>query len=87
MKLIIDIDEQYYKDLKKITPYVCSEAITAIRCGTPLEEELDKIRKEIKKKAFLRNHDYHCHPTYSVDWEDINFIILNHIKELEEDKE
>ena len=50
MKLIIDIDEQYYKDLKKITPYVCSEAITAIQKGTPLPEghgrlvDADKIK-------------------------------------------
>ena len=54
MKFIIDVDEQYYKDLKKITPYVCSEAITAIQKGTPLPKGYGRLIDGSKLEQFTQ---------------------------------
>ena len=57
MKLIIDIDDKTYKDVKqfydKMSEHECiGEYELAIAEGIPLEEELKKIKQEIHKLAF-----------------------------------
>lgn len=54
MKLVIEIDEDTYKDIKKGKVYssvrdVPQESVVAIANGTPLDTVLDEIRVEIPK--------------------------------------
>lgn len=56
MKLVIEIDEDTYKDIKKGKVYssvrdVPQESVVAIANGKPLNELLDEIRAEIIEKA------------------------------------
>ena len=56
MKLIIDIDDKVYNDLKNrgltgmLTGKECECMNEAIYNGTPLEEEIEKIKDEIEEE-------------------------------------
>lgn len=48
MKIVIDLDEKYYNDIKNsptASNYSTLYALFGIRNGTPLEEELEKIKE------------------------------------------
>lgn len=52
MKLIIDLDEKYYNDIKNsptASNYSTLYALFGIRNGTLLSEELEKIKAEIEE--------------------------------------
>lgn len=58
MKLIIDINDNEYMGIKKYPDNITSYPVTihiydAIRNGTPLEEELEKIKAEFEDKILL----------------------------------
>ena len=94
MKLIIDIDEDYYKAIWE-NGYIYDEdnedIAKIIKDGTSLEEELKKIKAEIRKKQEI-NCDMNCnkcewnHPAVDIKKveivkKDIE-IIDNHISAL-----
>ena len=53
MKIVIDLDEKYYNDIKNsptASNYSTLYALFGIRNGTLLSEELEKIKAEINEK-------------------------------------
>lgn len=51
MKLVIDIPDKKYKWIKEDTLCYTDEISEAIRNGTPLEEELEKIKVDFEELA------------------------------------
>lgn len=79
MKLIIDIDERAYKGCVKLKSnddmgVLGFHLINATADGTPLEEELEKIKAEIEK---LEYDDFDCNLVLPA-WE-VYDIIDTHI--------
>lgn len=84
MKLIIDIHEDCLEELKNIELNESNEGVVfhticCVRNGTPLEEELEKIKAEIEK---LEYDDFDCNLVLPA-WK-VYDIIDNHIEELKE---
>lgn len=55
MKIVIDLDEKYYNDIKNsptASNYSTLYALFGIRNGTLLSEELEKIKAEMEKMVF-----------------------------------
>lgn len=49
MKLIIDIPDKKYNEIKNYPMCYTEEAFEQIRKGTPLSEELEKIKEEVSR--------------------------------------
>lgn len=88
MKIIIDLDEKYYNDIKNsptASNYSTLYALFGIRNGTPLSEELEKIKAEIvllqSKYKYNSETEYYKVGRCEAHEEDLE-IIDNHIKEL-----
>lgn len=81
MKLIIDIPEEIY--IEKKEDYIGDTLDRAIANGTPLSEELEKIKKIIKSKRdeWIKGQDAEWH-TY----DRCLGIIENYISEMKGDK-
>ena len=74
MKIVIDLDEKYYNDIKNsptASNYSTLYALFGIRNGTLLSEELEKIKAEFKDRE---GNDFTAFHFYEV--------IDNHISEL-----
>lgn len=86
MKLIINIPEKAYKERLNNSVWFDSNMDNAIRNGTPLEEELEKIKAEMQEEhtkhtCFYVNGNHYCD-----HWGDLQ-IINNHIAELKGENE
>ena len=92
MKLIIEIDEDYYKAIWE-NGYIYDEdnedVAKIIKDGIPLEEELEKIKVEIEEISITYHNPYSVmKPMYDkVDTESVMEIIDKHIKELKGEQE
>ena len=56
MKIVIDLDEKYYNDIKNsptASNYSTLYALFGIRNGTLLSEELEKIKAEMEKDKII----------------------------------
>lgn len=85
MKLIIDIQDFVYNHIKEFNSTQLYElnVITAIKNGTPLEEELENIKVEVKEHIIFRDKlgmDFVCEPI-------VEEIIDNYISELKGEAE
>ena len=80
MKLIIDIPEDVKGiiDSKGTNEIVVETIWKAVKNGTPLEEEIENIKAEIKPYCWKikRENEY-----LVVELEDVNYILNKHIKE------
>ena len=79
MKLVIELDDETYNDTidrPRLNLIGLFRLIEAVQKGTPLEEELEKIKEEMDKLHKI-NCDFECIRYYN-DLE----IIDRHIKEL-----
>ena len=86
MKIVIDLDEKYYNDIKNsptASNYSTLYALFGIRNGTPLLEELEKIKAEIHDmlKSDEVKNDYWCNLINNKAHLFLS-IIDNHISEL-----
>ena len=84
MKLIIDIDEDVYKLFTgngqgmKVVKFNLENAL---KNGTPLEEELEQLKADIKEASYDRLDGFNGGQMV-VDWEDIEDMFYDHISEL-----
>ena len=84
MKIVIDLDEKYYNDIKNsptASNYSTLYALFGIRNGTLLSEELEKIKAEIRKLTDI-NPDYPMDRTIHISRNEVLEIIDKHIAEL-----
>lgn len=84
MKIVIDLDEKYYNDIKNsptASNYSTLYALFGIRNGTLLSEELEKIKAEIERlKPNNPNFAHYVGETRVIN--NALEVIDNHIKEL-----
>lgn len=85
MELIIDIDENLYSYISKedavYFPDDGGKLFEAVKNGTPLEEKLEKIKKEISEITFITTaHSVNARGMAFTD--SINKIIDEHISTL-----
>ena len=93
MKLIIDINEELYNEMKSLPYNTILEQI--ILNGAPLEEELEKIKVELHKRiktqydaCFGDEGDVYCfHKAYEVSDIIIDNVFDKHISELKGERE
>lgn len=88
MKLVIDISEELYDDIKynfekkyycDCGGYLISSTIVN---GTPFEKELEKIKIEAEKNSFKKyniNNEFKC---FAIEFPTLNRIINDYIEEL-----
>lgn len=79
MKIVIDLDEKYYNDIKNsptASNYSTLYALFGIRNGTPLQAELEEIKAEIKEYCEW------CDNAHYQSTKGIMLIFDKHIKEL-----
>lgn len=81
MKLVIDISQNDYEEIKEYGINTFSSVAIAIQNGTPLEEELEKIKAEIRKLTDI-NPDYPMDRTIHISRNEVLEIIDKHIAEL-----
>lgn len=93
MKLIIDISDKTYEIIRDMMYFYnpqrsgraeTKEIITAIKQGTPLSEELEKINEEIELMDFDFG-DYYDHTDTIIEM--VSKVIDNHIEELKGENE
>lgn len=77
MKYVIDIPMEYYEVIKKIPVETYTADMLIIANGKPLDDVLDEIKKEFKRKA---NSDDWYHTTDGLVWEEAIEIIDKHRK-------
>ena len=81
MKLIIELDEKQFKDIQRIASIqIRRRSLTCeqiIANGTPLSEELEKLRAELHETA-----EMHSNGNYYLRDEWIDEYIDKHISEL-----
>ena len=83
MKIVIDLDEKYYNDIKNsptASNYSTLYALFGIRNGTPLSDELENIKTEINAKERVELSTKEM--WYNFALADVTHIIDNHIAEL-----
>jgi hypothetical protein len=86
VELVIKIPEDVYtrlfdngiQDNEIAVDDIC-EMARALRMGTPLEEELEKIKAEIKKESYEL---FDCPDAFVVEFADVERIMDKHISEL-----
>ena len=81
MKIVIDLDEKYYNDIKNsptASNYSTLYALFGIRNGTLLSEELEKIKAEIEEIDNI----VHEHGATYINKYGIVKVFNSHISEL-----
>lgn len=87
MKYIIEFPEDYYKAIKEIPIKQSTTDMLIIRNGTPLSEELEKIKKEVEEEKIDIDLNIGQERLYNNAINDVMQIIDNHISELKGEQE